>query len=1058
LAQATLLGLGYLALAWLGHQLSWQPHPFTTLWLPAGFYVACLLLNPTPRWPWLMVGALAGNLAFELLVGKPLWVAGLFGLGNVAQGLLAAYLVRRWVRQCPASDQLRDYGGFIGLAGLTAPLLGATWGSWVVSRLPGGEPFWTAWPIWFSGDLVGVLLVGPLAIYLGQGGWRRMRSWPAARKAEALVLLMVCATLAWAIFGGWGGQLLAHKYLALPLVLYGAFRFGHLGAFASVLAVAAMATIFGDSEEARFLFREAEELASRVATLQIYLAVLAFTGTAVAVILAQRDSAQELLAQREKQHRRHLESTRSVPFAYDFASDRFTYLGPQMEALLGFPLGSWQGMESWASRIHPDDRQRAVAFCRREATQGRDHEFEYRALAADGRLVWILGTVSVVSGPQGPSGLVGFMRDITENKRIQEDLQASEEKHRFLVESVGVVVWRGHPDTLAFTYVSPEAANLLGYPPADWLEQPQFWAEHLHPQDREKCIRHYQEAARRREPHQYEYRMIAADGRAVWVRDIVNFKVDGGRISEVVGVLMDVTPRKEAELALAASQERLETIAENAPAYIVQLDSQGLIEYCNRAVEGKSMEDMLGTPFSSWVPPEYRPLVDQAVEKVFSSGQAQEYTVPGVGFLGGLAHYQVRLSPVMSEQKVPAVIAMVVDISERVAAEEERQALENQLRQAQKMEAIGTLASGIAHDFNNILAAIFGFTELAADAARNGRDNTRDLEQILASAQRAQDLVRQILTISRKVKPQRRPIDLNQEIGRALKVLTNILPKMISIQTSLTPDLRRLNADPGQINQVLMNLATNAAHAMPEGGRLAIATENVEVKDLTCSNCGMNFSGQYARLSVADSGQGIEPQIMGRLFDPFFTTKEVGQGTGLGLAMVGGIVKSHGGHVVCESSLGRGTNFAIFLPVLEVQAPPTGQDPVENADLPGGNETLLLVDDEIALRQMASRVLSEKGYQVLTAASGEEGRDRYRSLQEEIALVILDLGMPGMGGQRCLEEILTINPAAKVIIASGYAANAQVKAALASGGAAYVAKPFRLGEFLATVRGVLDQK
>jgi nitrogen-specific signal transduction histidine kinase/ActR/RegA family two-component response regulator len=388
--------------------------------------------------------------------------------------------------------------------------------------------------------------------------------------------------------------------------------------------------------------------------------------------------------------------------------------------------------------------------------------------------------------------------------------------------------------------------------------------------------------------------------------------------------------------------------------------------------------------------------------------------------------------------------------------ERERSRMEGQLRQAQKMEALGTLAGGVAHDFNNILSAILGYAELAQDGASQGRDNRPELGQVIAAANRAAELVRQILTFSRKMEPELKPLDLNREVSRALEVLGHTLPKMIEIQADLGQGLEPVLANAGQIEQVLLNLAINAADAMPQGGRLSIRTERVDLDQDYCGQHLASRPGPHLRLTVSDTGQGMPPEVLEHIFDPFFTTKGPGKGTGLGLATVYGIVKGHHGAIHCYSQPGQGTVFIIHLPLARRDASAPGAATARVAEPPGGAESILVVDDEQALRQVAARMLGGVGYRVRAAASGEAALELLDSGEDRPDLIILDLGMPGMGGLACLGEILSRDPEQYVLIASGYAGSDQVRQSLENGAAGFVAKPFRRVELLGMVRRLLD--
>ena len=384
--------------------------------------------------------------------------------------------------------------------------------------------------------------------------------------------------------------------------------------------------------------------------------------------------------------------------------------------------------------------------------------------------------------------------------------------------------------------------------------------------------------------------------------------------------------------------------------------------------------------------------------------------------------------------------------------------LEEQLRQAQKMEAVGTLAGGIAHDFNNILAAIIGYTELAQDRQAEGEKPGAELDEVLRAANRARDLVRQILTFSRRSPRAPRQLDLNQVVNHGLTMLARTIPRMVEIRTDLADGLSPFTGDAAQIEQVVVNLGINAADAMPDGGVLEFKSESVLLDGRFCREHVEVEPGRYLRLAVRDSGQGMTPETVEKIFDPFFTTKEVGKGTGLGLSSVYGIVKDHGGHIFCRSRPGEGTLFDIYLPEEQAGSPPHEAESHASGIQRGAGETVLVVDDEPALREVGCRVLEAAGYRTLEAASGESALERFRAGNGRVDLVVLDLSMPGMGGKRCLRELLALDPSVKVVVASGYTSDKSLNEILAQGAAAFVAKPFSGGHLLETVHRVLEER
>ena len=392
-------------------------------------------------------------------------------------------------------------------------------------------------------------------------------------------------------------------------------------------------------------------------------------------------------------------------------------------------------------------------------------------------------------------------------------------------------------------------------------------------------------------------------------------------------------------------------------------------------------------------------------------------------------------------------------VAERDRMNLEKEKMEEQLRQSQKMEAMGSLAGGIAHDFNNILAAIVGYTELAQHQARRGGDPLNELDQVLAASQRARDLVRQILTFSRKSLPELTALDLNREARYAAGILERTIPRMIRLELDLAPDLASVQGDRTQIEQVLMNLGSNAADAMPGGGRLLIRTDNVTLEP---GHEGDLPPGAYARLRVSDDGPGMDQETLERIFDPFFTTKPPGRGTGLGLSTAYGIIASHGGSITCRSRPGAGATFTILLPALSGSGREAAPEPQVDQGRLDGDERVLVVDDDPAVRDVAVRFLTGHGYQALTAASGEEALDIYRKQGAAIDLVVLDLSMPGMGGHACLQRLLALDPEVRVLIASGYSPGGEIADTVKLGAASFITKPFGETELLGRVRRVLD--
>lgn len=409
----------------------------------------------------------------------------------------------------------------------------------------------------------------------------------------------------------------------------------------------------------------------------------------------------------------------------------------------------------------------------------------------------------------------------------------------------------------------------------------------------------------------------------------------------------------------------------------------------------------------------------------------------------------IRNTPVPRHNQEGGLIAfdgIVTDITES-------KNLKNQLLQAQKMEAIGQLAGGIAHDFNNILTVIIGFSTLIEMDMDEDDPQKANLSNVLAAADRAADLTRSLLTFSRKQDINPKPVDLNQIIRKTDKFLKRIIGEDIELRTTFGQDVVTVNADSGQIEQVLMNLATNARDAMPDGGLLSIETGTIEVDDEYIKDHGYGEPGWYACISISDSGEGMDETTCKKVFEPFFTTKELGKGTGLGLSIVFGIIKQHNGFINVYSEPGKGTTFRTLLPLIRskvTEKHARAEEVIEN-----GAETILVADDDPLLRDLAEKALSMFGYTVITAVDGKDALARFKENKDRIDLVILDIIMPEMNGKEAFDKMRTINPAIKAVFISGYTSDIIRKRGLLEQGLEFVAKPLNLKQLLIKVRDVL---
>ena len=549
----------------------------------------------------------------------------------------------------------------------------------------------------------------------------------------------------------------------------------------------------------------------------------------------------------------------------------------------------------------------------------------------------------------------------------------------------------------------------------------------------------------------YSFRIIHKSGDIKWV-ELNSVETDWQGSTATLNFLRDITERKQAESELRESEEKFRNFTEQSFVgfYIIQ---DGLFKYVNPKfadIFSYTVAECLNNMhFRQLVHSEDLATVeDQVRRRVSGETPAVQYSFRGIRKSGEIINVEIYGSSLLFKGR-PAVIGTMLDMTKSIE-------LEKRIKHAEKMEAVGTLAGGVSHDFNNLLQAIDGYTQLLLLDKNEDDPERQSLQAIENACDRAAQLIRQLLQFSRKGATDRKPLNINQEVEQTRRILERSIPKMIDIEINTDGRLWMVNADPVQIEQIFLNLGSNAADAMPDGGKLVIETDNVILEDKFAIGHSRAKPGKYVLMTISDTGCGMDKETIKHIFEPFYTTKEIGKGTGLGLASVYGIVKSHDGYITCYSEPGLGTTFKIYLPAME-QMDSSNESIHEEAAPQGGVETILLVDDEDSVRNLGLSILGRYGYSVLTASSGEEALNLYIQDQNEIDLVILDIGMPGMGGSKCLREIKRLNTAAKVVIATGYSSNSLVNDALEAGAAGYIGKPYRFSDLLNKVRSALDE-
>lgn len=706
-----------------------------------------------------------------------------------------------------------------------------------------------------------------------------------------------------------------------------------------------------------------------------------------------------------------------------------------------------------AEITHPDDIEKDLENAQRLLKEEIPvFKVEKRYMKKDGGIVWVNFTDSVVHDDQGrPLYFLSMVEDITERKQTGAALRETEELfcHVFEQGLLGIAIigldYRG-------VAVNATLCEMVGYT-EDELTNLSF-GDITHPDDIAADVEYLNKLSRGElSSYKREKRYIKKNGEILWVHLTVSvIRDDQGKAVYFLSVIEDITERKRAEVSLRESEDRMSVIIDSSPVGIA-IAQDGKYVYVNPALIKmfgyENQEEIVGLDVGTLVAPESREAIRQRVADR-TAGKAIPPHFESVGMTKNGNFFEVEgWGTAIEYPGKRSALAFIIDVSEA-------RSLRAQLIQAQKMEAIGNLAGGIAHDFNNLLTVILGYSELIISQKEEGDRDYEDLTKVIHAAETAAEIVKQILAFSHRTESEPQPINLNEQVEQVRKMLSRLIPKTIEVQINLGPDLPVLYADPSQMVQVLMNLAVNARDAMPQGGRLTIQTQTTFLDDDYCRSHIEASQGPHAVLVVTDTGIGIDKALMDRIFEPFFTTKKPGEGTGLGLAMVYGIVKGHGGHITCYSEPGTGTTFKIYLPLHHAGTEP--DSPISRESSASMAGTILLVDDEEFVRSLAQRILKKSGCKVITADDGREAVEIYRQKKDEISLVILDLIMPKMDGIKCLDEILRIDPAAKVLIASGFSPDMGTKEALEGRAKGFVGKPYNLKQLLAAVRNAVIEE
>ncbi|MBI3850837.1 MAG: PAS domain S-box protein [Verrucomicrobia bacterium] len=688
--------------------------------------------------------------------------------------------------------------------------------------------------------------------------------------------------------------------------------------------------------------------------------------------------------------------------------------------------------------------------------RGESSRLEFEVIGLKGTRRWLETHAVPLRDPADPGNIkaqLSVTRDISERKRAEETLRRTEELYRQAIIGAGAVPYLHDYKTETFTFIGEGIQQMTGYTAQEMT--PKLWNQiSLQVVMRGEAAGLTQEEARRRTRAgeflhwQSDGLILTRDGEKRWIADnSIEILDEHGTPTGSIGILQDITERKRTEQELL----RLATAVEQSTESIIIIGLNGAIEYVNPACEritGFPRQELLGRPFD---------FILQGKDVPFNFKEITDKIAAAGIWMGRFNSRKKDLTPFAEEASISPIrnadgqiinyIALNRDVTKEAA-------LEEQVRLAQKMEAIGLLAGGVAHDFNNILQVIQGFTTLAKDEANTREERDSYLDQVTQAATRAGQLTRQLLAFGRRQPLQRVDTDLNQVVSDQLSMLQRLIGEHIEVEFIPGRELDNVRADRSQLEQVLLNLCVNSRDAMPGGGRLIIHLENAQFTVDFLAHNAWARRGRFVLLRVTDTGEGIDKETINRIFEPFFTTKPKDKGTGLGLAMVYGIIKQHEGMVQVESEPGAGTTFRIYLPVAERGKTSEGRKGATGP--PKVTETILLAEDEPQVRALAIKILERAGYRVIPAVNGEEAVNLFKDNPGAIDLLVFDVVMPKMGGREAHDRIKALKPDVPVLFCSGYSGTALMAGFELAADVQLLQKPYSAEALLGRIRQLRD--
>ncbi|MFO0947325.1 MAG: PAS domain S-box protein [Planctomycetota bacterium] len=761
--------------------------------------------------------------------------------------------------------------------------------------------------------------------------------------------------------------------------------------------------------------------------------------------ITERKLAQQKMREREVRFQKVFENA-DTGIAISDASGRLLECNPAYCKLLGYTPKELQS-SSFASYIHPDDRERNLALIASlQKGEIPSFEIENRYRHKDGRSVWVHKfTALLPKDSDAPSNMMALVTDITERRAAEQSLRESEERYRKLMDVLPGAVFVHANDEIVFC--NPAFVRLMGVERADALLGKSPFD--IVPSDYHSLLRSRIDKMRRsHDPLPgVEMHLLRPDGRTVPVYSVAT-AFSGFGPHAILVACSDLTERER-------SIQLLRSVMDSVTDAILTIDEHGIIQSSNPGSErsfGYSEIELVGKNVKLLMPPPYNEEHDDYIANYLRTGVARMIgsgrEAEGLRRDGTRFPVEITITEfqIDGERRFTGVLR---DITAR-------QRLEAELQQAQKMEAVGRLAGGVAHDFNNLLTIINGYSDMLLTKMPDPTTASEFIVAIRDAGNRAARLTQQLLAFSRKAVVEPRSLDLNEIVAQSAKLLLRLIGEDILLSVLTDPNLPRIRADSGQIDQLIMNLVVNARDAMPKGGRLTIETKPITIAPDDAKGHVDVKPGKYARLAIADTGHGMPEEVKCRIFEPFFTTKGIGKGTGLGLAVVHGVVTQCGGYVEVRTIVGEGTTFYLFFPAVageaETPAPPDRSPPAH------GKETILLVEDEDSVRIIARRALESQGYRVLASARGTEALRLAENFAEPIDMLVTDIVMPEVGGRQLAESIKELRPNILVLYMSGYTDDSVVHHGVLEANDAFLQKPFTPQTLARKVRAILDRK